>query len=182
MFKLNDKVFYPGHGVAQIVSIDDKHVAGSKVSFFKLKFIFKEMTILVPIKNVDAIGVRSLSTKEDVVKALNELYKLPENQLGSVDFTPTGWNKRNKEYQQKIQKGCLVDLARVYRDLMFIAKQKDLSFGEKSLLSTTEDLIVQEIMVIRSDERDEAVREIRAPFREYVSIEGGQKQTPTSVL
>jgi len=66
--------------------------------------------------------------------------------------------------------------------LMFIAKQKDLSFGEKSLLSTTEDLIVQEIMVIRSDERDEAVREIRAPFREYVSIEGGQKQTPTSVL
>mgnify|MGYP006432855057 CR=1 FL=1 len=146
MFKLKDKVFYPGHGVANIDSIENKVIAESAVSFFKLQFLFKEMTILVPVKNVESIGVRALSKLSDIDKALNELYQPPEQKLGSVDFTPTGWNKRNKDYQLKIQRGSLAELTKVYRDLMFIAKQKDLSFGERNLLNMTEDLIIQEIV------------------------------------
>ena len=171
MFKVSDKVFYPGHGVASIESIDEKIIAGTDVSFFKLQFLFKEMTILVPVKNTDAIGVRALSEVEEIVKSLNELYKQPKQKLNSLDFTPTGWNKRNKEYQQKIQRGSLADLSKVYRDLMFIAKQKDLSFGERNLLNITEDLIIQEIVTVRGQTRDEVIREIRGPFREYVSFE-----------
>ena len=179
MFKVNDKVFYPGHGVASIETIEKKVVAGSEVSFFKLQFLFKEMTILVPVRNTDMIGVRSLSDVKEIERSLNELYEQPEQKLNSLDFTPTGWNKRNKEYQQKIQRGGLADLSKVYRDLMFIAKQKDLSFGERNLLNITEDLIIQEIVTVRGQTRDEVIRKIRAPFREYVSFEYNQsQQTP----
>jgi len=59
---------------------------------------------------------------------------------------------------------------------MFIAKQKDLSFGERNLLNITEDLIIQEIVTVRGQTRDEVIREIRGPFREYVSFEYNQSQ------
>ena len=179
-FKIKDKVFYPGHGVAVIESIDDKTVAGNVVSLYKLCFLSKEMTILVPVNNVVSIGVRNLSSTVAVDKALNELYKQPEQKVGGLDFTPSGWNKRNKEYQLKIQNGGLIDLAKIYRDLMFVAKHKELSFGERNLLNMTEDLIIQEVVIVKDKSREEVLREIRNPFREYL-VDGSHLQASSNL-
>jgi CarD family transcriptional regulator len=180
-FQIKDKVFYPGHGVAVVESLDKKVIAGNEVSFFKLCFLAKEMTILVPERNVDSIGVRCLSSTALVDRALNELYVQPEQKIGNLDFTPSGWNKRNKEYQLKIQNGGLIDLAKIYRDLMFVAKHKELSFGERNLLNMTEDLLLQEIVIVRKKGREEVLREIRSPFREYMGVEGSETQSSSGL-
>lgn len=167
MFKLKDKVVYPGHGVAIVDEIIEKNVGGKPVHFMKLVFLFKDMNILVPTYNMSNVGIRNPSDEETIEQAFGELNKKPEKKLESVDFTPSGWNKRHKEYQFKIQSGRLLDIAKVYRDLMYIAQQKELSFGERTLLGLLEDLMVQEIQVGRDVGRDAAMQELRSPFKQH---------------
>ena len=168
MFKLHDHVIYPGHGVAVVEEINEKVISEKPVQFFKLNFLFKDMTILVPIYNVDSIGIRYPSSEQDVNAAVFELSKKPERILESIDFTPSGWNRRHKDYQSKIQSGRLLDITRIYRDLMYIAQQKDLSFGERAILQATEELIVQEVQVVKNREREIIVQLLRNPFKQFV--------------
>ena len=53
---------------------------------------------------------------------------------------------------------------------MFVAKQKDLSFGERNLLQMAEDLLVQEIEIVIASDRDSVLRQIRRPFKGYVTF------------
>ena len=168
MYKLNDKVVYPGHGVAVVKEISEKKIGSTNVTFFKLVFLYKDMTILVPIYNIETIGIRNPSPPRTVELTYQELLSKPAKRLESIDFTPSGWNKRNKDYQQKIQSGLLLEIAKIYRDLMYVSQQKDLSFGERTLLQTTEDLLVQELQAIKNIDKEMIVQEIRAPFKQLV--------------
>ena len=58
MLSLNDKVVYPGYGVAKVDRVLEKTVGGSPTSFFELHFLNKEMTILVPIDMIFSVGIR----------------------------------------------------------------------------------------------------------------------------
>ncbi len=166
MFQLKDKVVYPGHGVAVVEEVIERSVSAIEVKFIKLVFLFKDMMILVPIYNIAAIGIRLPNNLLFVEEALKELYSKPEKRLETLDFTPSGWNKRNKEYQMKIQGGSLLDLIKIYRDVMHIAQIKDLSFGERTLLQNIEELIIQEIQVVKNIDREIVTQEIRSPFKQ----------------
>ena len=168
MFKLNDHVVYPGHGVAVVAEIIERTVAGTAIKFLKLSFLFKDTTILVPTYNVDNIGIRLPADEKLVNSTLKELGKKPERQLESIDFTPSGWNRRYKDYQMRIQSGDLLEISKIYRDLMHIAQQKDLSFGERTVLQTTEELIVQEIQVVKNKEREMVIHLLRNPFKQFI--------------
>jgi CarD family transcriptional regulator len=173
MFKLNDKVIYPGHGVAVVEEIAEKRVGESVVLFLKLAFLFKDMTILVPLYNADSVGIRYPSDLEVVSLVMTELAKQPIRKLESIDFTPSGWNRRHKDYQSKIQSGKLLEVAKIYRDLMYVAQQKDLSFGERTLLQTTEELLLQEMQVILNKDRDYVIQELRSPFKQFIFHDRG---------
>lgn len=165
MFEQGDKVVYPGYGVAVVEDIMERTVGGSVVHFFKLTFLFKDMTILVPSYNVENLGIRYPSDSTTVDAAIKELQNKPERKLESIDFTPSGWNRRQKNYQLKIQSGILLEIVKIYRDLMYVAKQKELSFGERTLLQSTEELILQEVQLVRDEDKTAVVKELRSPFR-----------------
>lgn len=168
MVNVHDKVVYPGHGVAEVEEISEKLIGGNRVSFAKLVFLFKDMTILVPMYNLAAIGVRLPSTQVDIDTVFLELRKAPVRKLDVLDFTPSGWNKRHKEYQNRIQTGNIMEIAKIYRDLMHTSQHKDLSFGERALLQTTEELLAQEIQVVKNNERELVVQELRIPFKQII--------------
>lgn len=168
MFKQNDHVIYPAHGVTVVEDIIEKQVSGAIIHFIKLNFLFKDMTILVPTYNVQSIGIRYPATLAEVEVMLSELSKKPTKPPQNIDFTPSGWNRRNKDYQEKIQRGNLLEIACIYRDLMHIAQFKDLSFGERSVLQNTEELIVQELEVVTKSPRDEVLHMLRSPFKQFI--------------
>jgi CarD family transcriptional regulator len=150
--------------------IIEKNVAGSKVKFIKLSFLHKDMMILVPLYNADKIGLRPISSQEIITQALTELQKKPERKLENIDFTPSGWNRRHKEYQLKIISGKLIDIIKIYRDLMHISLQKDLSFGERTLLQNIEDLIAQEIQSSQNINREKVIQDLRCPFKQLINL------------
>ncbi len=159
MFTLNEKVVYPGHGVARVVRIIEKKVAGKSAEFFELKFINKDMTILVPVANALSVGIRPLSSS----KHINDIFKILSEPVGPVchEIAITNWNKRNKEYQGRLRTGDLREICAIYKDLKYIETQKELSFGEKNLLSQTETLLVEEISLVNNMETDKAMRQLR---------------------
>ena len=170
MFEPNEKVVYPGHGVANVDGVIEKTVSGSSVKFIKLTFLYKDMTVLIPIYNADSLGLRYISSIDIVDAAIEELKRVPEKKLECLDFTPSGWNRRHREYQLKIQGGKLIDIVKVYRDLMHIAQQKELSFGERMLLQSIEELLSQEIQSVKAISNDDAIQELRSPFKKLLNI------------
>lgn len=163
MFRLNDKVVYPGHGVAKINRVVEKMVVGQQASFYELTFLNKEMTVLVPVANTEGIGLRPLSSTnriDNIFKMLAE----PAKKLKHYELTANNWNKRNKEYQLKLRTGNLEEISEIYRDLKHISQQKELSFGEKNLLNQTENLLAEEISIVRKLESEKTVECLRSLF------------------
>lgn len=160
MFSLYEKVVYPGHGVAQIQRIVEKNIAGSLTLFYELTFLNKDVTVLVPIHNAQAVGIRPLSTKENI-RDIFQLLSKPSKKVHNYEFTASNWNKRNKEYQLKLRTGNLKELSEIYRDLRFIETQKELSFGEKNLLSQTEYLLGEEISLVQKLAYDQTIEQLR---------------------
>ncbi len=161
MFSLHEKVVYPGHGVAKVTQVLEKLVAGHTAAFYELKFLNKEVTVLVPMNNAETVGIRPLSSNEhikDIFKFLTE----PVRKLSHYEFNASTWNKRNKEYQLKLRTGSLRDLSEIYRDLRFMASQKELSFGEKNLLQQAEALLVEEISLVHQLGQEKTIEQLRA--------------------
>ncbi len=159
MFSQNEKVVYPGHGVAMINRVLERKIGGKTTRFYELRFLNKDMVILVPVDNVASIGIRSVSSKKDIgtlFQVFSTPIKLHNNEVA------LNWNKRNKEYQGKIRSGRLQEICEIYRDLRCIEQNKELSFGEKSLLQQTENLLAEEIALACDMKQDAATNRLRS--------------------
>lgn len=161
MFLRNEKVVYPGHGVAHINRIIEKKIAGNTVNFLELTFLNKDMTILVPVSNAQEVGMRPLSS----AKHVNDLFEIlarSDDGESSIELITTNWNKRNKEYQGKLRTGSLCGICEIYRDLRKLGIYKELSFGEKALLAQTESLLVEEIALVKNMAEDKVIERLRS--------------------
>ena len=164
MFALNEKVVYPGHGVATITRIFEKRIGQQITVLYELRFLSKDMMIMVPKDRCQEVGIRSLSSEEIIDQVFN-LLTTPSERFKNYDATTAvNWNKRHKEYQNKLSKGSLKEISEIYKDLKTIAKHKELSFGEKTLLSKTEGLLAEEISAAKKVDEDKALERLRSFF------------------
>lgn len=163
MFSLEQKVVYPGHGVAEVCRIFEKTFGTTRTTFCELKFLSKDMTVMVPMDKADEVGIRALSSMKSISTMLENL-TTPARKIDRQELTASNWNRRNKEYQNKLRTGSLKDISEIYSDLKYISKHKELSFGEKSLLSKTESLLVEEISAAEQLEEDKAIERLRSFF------------------
>ena len=123
-FKVGDKAVYPGQGVGEVLGIEHKEVAGQRQSFYVLRILDNGMKIMIPINKVGSVGLREII--DDV--AVRRVYGILREKEVSVDSTT--WNRRYREYMDKIKTGSVFEIAEVLRDLYLLRSDKDLSFGE----------------------------------------------------
>lgn len=162
-FGLNDNVVYPSHGVATITRKVDRSISGSVTTLYELKFLHKEMTILVPINNFESIGIRPLSS-EDKITELFGFFNQDMSSFYFAESSANNWKHRNKEYQTKLRRGGLQDIACIYRELRYIEYNKELSFCEKNLLAQTELLLAEEVALVKNISEESAVDILRSFF------------------
>jgi CarD family transcriptional regulator len=143
MFKIDDVVVYPAHGVAQIESIEERDISGTKLSFMIMKVLDTQMTVMVPVNNINNVGIRPLIGKAEIEKVYNILKQK------DVHIDNQTWNRRYREYMEKIKSGNATEIAEVLRDLNILKKAKDLSFGERKMYDTAKTLLVNEIFISR---------------------------------
>ncbi len=158
MFQVGDKAVYPGHGVGVIEAIETKRISGKEQIFYILRFVDNGMTIMVPKDNVKSAGLRTVIRKIDVRKVMEIL----KNHDVTIDNQT--WNRRYREYMEKINTGSIYEIAEVLRDLHLLKNEKELSFGEKKILDMAKNLLVKELAIAREVKESEILREIKAIF------------------
>ena len=164
MFLLHDKVVYPGYGVAIIHQLVNRIVSGKQTKFYMLKFFNKNMTILVPETKLGSVGIRSLCSTKDLDSIFAVLSEYDLKSILKYYQNIANWNRRYKEYQAKLRSGNLVEMAKIYRDLKIIETKKDLSFGERNLLAQIEELLSEEVAMIRLVTKEKALDLLQRPF------------------
>jgi CarD family transcriptional regulator len=158
MFEIGDKAVYPGHGVGIIEAIETKQISGKEHSFFILRIVDNGMTIMIPRDNVGAVGLRGVIRKIDVTKVIHIL----KDRDVTVDNQT--WNRRYREYMEKINTGSIFEIAEVLRDLHLLKAEKELSFGERKIMDTAKNLLVKELAIAREVKETDILREIRTIF------------------
>ncbi|MEZ4741282.1 MAG: CarD family transcriptional regulator [Bdellovibrionota bacterium] len=137
-FKVGDKAVYPSHGVTVIKNIESKEVAGSKMDFYVLQIVSSGATLMVPTAASERAGMRGLISSSEI----ESVYSILRNP-GKV--SQRTWNRRFREFNEKLRTGSLSDIAEVLRDLWTLQSAKDLSYGEKKMMERAQELIVSEI-------------------------------------
>ena len=159
VFKVGDLAVYPAHGVGRIEAIENKMINGENHDFYIMKVMENSMVIMIPTMNVDSVGLRDV-IGEDEVDMVYDVMK-QDTDLATANQT---WNRRYREYMEKIKTGSLLDVAEVFRDLSLLKLTKDLSFGERKLYDTAQLLLVSELSTAKKTNENTILSEIEAIF------------------
>ncbi len=159
-FKVGDMAVYPAHGVGEVKGIESREISGSKQLFYVLQILDSGMKIMVPTGNVNAVGLREIIS-EDEVKAVYSILKEKE-----VAFDNQTWNRRYREYMDKIKTGSVYEIAEVYRDLSLLKQDKELSFGERKMLDTAKSLLIKELALAEEREEEDIREDLEEIFSE----------------
>jgi CarD family transcriptional regulator len=137
-FEVGDKVIYPNHGLGIVEGIETKTILGTTCGFYHLRMVANETTVLVPLDNVEGVGLRRAIADGEV----DRLFSLLSD--GKID-NHQNWKGRFKDNSDKMRTGSIYDVVDVLKSLTFLAKSKNLSFREKRMLDRAKFLVVSEI-------------------------------------
>ena len=158
-FQVGDLAVYPAHGVGRIEAIESKVISGEKHDFYIMKVLENNMVIMIPTWNVDSVGLRDVINESDIPKVYEIMRKDRESPIDSQT-----WNRRYRDYMEKIKTGSLFEVAEVYRDLYLLKLNKDLSFGERKLYDTAQFLLVKELSTAMNSDENTILSEIESLF------------------
>ena len=155
MFNIGDMIVYPMHGAGIIEAIEEKEILGEKRKYYIMKMPIGDMKAMVPIDNVDDVGVREIIDLEEMERVLDIL-------KGSKTSMPQNWNRRYRINMDKIKSGDIFEIAAVVRNLMLLDMLKGLSTGERKMLSNSKQMLVSEMVLVLNitiEEVDEMILE-----------------------
>ncbi len=158
MFKIGDLTVYPAHGVGRIESIETREISGEKQSFYIMKILENNMIIMIPVDNVESVGLRDIIDIDEVKKVYDIMKKR------DIPADNQTWNRRYREYMEKIKTGSVYDVAEVLRDLYLLRVEKELSFGERKMLDTAKGLLLKELSIAKNTDERAILSDIRAIF------------------
>ncbi|MHB1128145.1 MAG: CarD family transcriptional regulator [Bacillota bacterium] len=148
MFKVGDKVVYPMHGAGIIESIEEKEVLGEKRRYYIMRMPIGDMKVMVPMDNVDEIGLRQVVGEE----AIQEVFKILQEKKTTMS---TNWNRRYRANMEKIKSGNIFEVAEVVRNLILRDREKGLSTGERKMLENARQILISELVLAKNSHGEE---------------------------
>jgi CarD family transcriptional regulator len=158
-FKVGDKVVYPNHGVGVIEQIMSASSSGVDNTFYRLRILSNDSTVLVPTTNTTQVGLRKVLSRKDVDKVFKVL------RSGKIEIT-NDWKGRFQENSDKMRTGDIFEVALVLKNLTYLSKSKNLSYRERKMLDKSKYLIVSEIAEVANLPEDQ----IEAKVDKAVSV------------
>lgn len=158
MFSKGDMAVYPAHGVGVIKAVEMKTIGGVDQSFYVLEILDNSMRIMIPTASSENVGLRAIVDKKEVSDVLDILADR------SVVLGAQTWNRRYRDYMEKIKTGSVHEVAVVLRDLFLLSVDKDLSYGERKMLDTAKNLLVKELSLAQDAEEADVSKAIEAIF------------------
>ncbi|PQM66763.1 MAG: CarD family transcriptional regulator [Rhodobacteraceae bacterium] len=139
-FKTDEFVVYPAHGVGKIMAVETQKVADIELEMFIVFFDKDKLTLKVPTAKALEVGMRPLSSREVIEKAILTL-------KGKARVKRAMWSRRAKEYEDKIYSGDLLSIAEVVRDL-HRGEDKEQSYSERQLYEAALERLTREMAIV----------------------------------
>lgn len=156
-YKLGDYLVRPGHGVGKISSIESQEICGATQTFYIIQLMDGPVSsIMVPVDNADSVGLRPIISRGEADRVINILLET------EVKIDNQTWNRRYREYMEKIKTGSVYEIAEVLRDLYLLKVDKDLSFGERDMLKKARQLLLRELSLATGRDRLEGQESVKA--------------------
>ncbi|MBF0475405.1 MAG: CarD family transcriptional regulator [Deltaproteobacteria bacterium] len=161
MFKVGELAVYPAHGVGVIQSIEYKEISGFDQEFLIMRILENDMIIMIPTTSVQNVGLRQVIDEGQVPRVYDILREK------NMDSETQSWNRRYREYMEKIKTGSVFEVAAVLRDLFALKEDKELSFGERKMFDTARSLLVKELSIAKRTEEAVIENDIMNIFQTY---------------
>lgn len=152
-FKIGDKVIYPNQGVGIIEEVCQRTIGGNSEEFYMVRLKASDSTVMVPVSNVDNVGMRRLCTD----KQMEQLFTILKGEFAEPD---PDWKTRYKLNLEKMTSGEVCEVARVLKNLYYLSFRKSLSFREKKMFDRARQLVISEIATVKGQNFDEAEQEV----------------------
>jgi CarD family transcriptional regulator len=163
VFNVGDVVVYPIHGVARITEIRTEKIGGSDQVCYILETEVNTANvrpvIKLPVDKVESNRVRKIVGEDEVL----EVIEILKNRAIKTDSQT--WNRRHREYQDKMRTGSIFKAAEVYRDLCLLKESKDLSHGERRLFDQAKNLLIKELAIAKKTDETEIERTLNNIFQ-----------------
>jgi CarD family transcriptional regulator len=163
-FTQGQLVVYPAYGVGIVDKISSQDIGGKRINLYIVRILGNNVTLMVPVHNVQHVGLRHLSSPEYCRKILESF----KDRSGFSGYTGQNWNRRYREYSDKLKTGALTDCRDVLKELLLISGEKELSFGERRLLEQSMNFIAAEIAYVLQDQQESVQNDIRAMFEDIL--------------
>lgn len=167
MFKVNELVVYPSQGVGRVERIESQEIGGVKADFYIVRILSNNVTLMVPVANAENVGLRhvcSIGTGQEIFDSLLDRSEF-------TGYTGQNWNRRYREYSEKLKSGDLSDVAYVLKELFLIGKDKELSFGERRLLEQAMGLVSMELAYSLDRTQDNIKEGINEMFADVIAAQ-----------
>lgn len=174
MFSANDLVVYPAQGVGKVEKIETQDIGGCPTKLYMVRILSNNVMVLVPVKNAETVGLRSLCTPAQA----HDLLKYIQDRSDFTGYTGQNWNRRYREYSEKLKSHELQDVAYVLKELILIGRDKELSFGERRLLEQATLLITTELAFSLKSTPDQVRSDIHAFFPDILQPEETPEDAP----
>lgn len=162
MFNIGDKVVYPMHGAGIIEAIEEKEILGNKKKYYVMNIPVGDMKVMVPMDNVQKVGLRDVIEKS----AVSEVFNILENGDETVNVN---WNRRYRANMDKIKSGSIFKVAEVVRSLLLRERKKGLSTGERRMLESAKQILVSELIMVQGIDRSEIMDNLERLFDRHDS-------------
>tara|TARA_Y100000590_G_scaffold421738_1_gene525756 strand:+ start:2836 stop:3345 length:510 start_codon:yes stop_codon:yes gene_type:complete len=152
-FNIGDTVVYPSHGVGQINSIDKIQIGEVKSKCLSIIMEQDNLTVSIPIEKISEVGLRKLSSRKNMLNALNLL-------KGKARVRRMMWSRKAQEYLNKINSGDPILISEVIRDLYKKNNQPEPSYSERQMFQSAIERLARELAAVEKIDHFSATEKI----------------------
>ncbi|HHT95901.1 MAG TPA: CarD family transcriptional regulator [Clostridiaceae bacterium] len=129
------------HGAGVIVDKVNRKIMDEIRCYYVVKSPISEMVAMLPVDNMDGIGIRDVITDSEADELLDEIKTMDTEETSN-------WNKRYRENMEKLKDGSIYEIAQIAKSLM--TRDKSLSTGERKLMINAKNAVLSEIMLAKN--------------------------------
>lgn len=152
MFAAGDRVVYPLHGGAIVKEVQQRMQDGKNEDYYILQMLFESMTVALPVVSAEKLGLRTIGDESTLAAIEAVLRDNPDVQA----VKSISWNRRFQLYMEKIKSGSVIEVAKIFKLLILLERNKKISVGERRLLHSTKQILQSEVMLIRDVDAQKA--------------------------
>ena len=164
MFSVDELVVYPAQGVGKVERIETQDIGGVATDLIIVRILSNNVTLMVPVHNAVNVGLRGVYSLEQA----EEIMAYLQDRSDFTGYSGQNWNRRYREYSEKLKSNDLQDVAYVLKELILIGKDKELSFGERRLLEQAMGLITLELSFSFKIDQSDAKKNIENLFADIL--------------